>query len=160
MISPIDSLNRVGGAIESKDYYYEGSFEFVGKTNCTSGATMAFWTFYYADNGNVNNEIDFELFGDDNIIYSAWTSETDSTNLHRKTDFTIHDNEYHTYRFDWYAGEKVEFYIDNKLVATITENVPTEPMKVWIGAWCPTWSGEPTAGNFTMTVKSFKYTAF
>ena len=26
---------------------------------------MAFWTFYYADNGNVNNEIDFELFGDD-----------------------------------------------------------------------------------------------
>ena len=121
---------------------------------------MAFWTFYYADNGNVNNEIDFELFGDNDIIYSAWTSETDSTNLRRKTDFTIHDNDYHTYRFDWYAGDRVEFYIDGELVATITENVPTEPMKVWIGAWCPTWSGEPTAGDFTMTVKSFKYTAF
>ena len=58
------------------------------------------------------------------------------------------------------AGDRVEFYIDGELVATITENVPTEPMKVWIGAWCPTWSGEPTAGDFTMTVKSFRYTAF
>lgn len=121
---------------------------------------MAFWTFYYADNGNVNNEIDFELFGDNNIMYSAWTSEKNFTTINAKLDFTIHDNEYHTYRFDWYNGEKIEFYIDNTLVATITENVPTKPMKVWIGAWCPSWAGAPVQGDFTMTVKSFKYIAF
>ncbi len=121
---------------------------------------MAFWTFYYADNGNVNNEIDFELYGDNNIIYSSYVSETSSKHINTTVDYTIHDNEYHTYRFDWHSGEKVEYYIDNKLVATITECIPTNPMKVWIGAWCPSWSGEPVEGDFTMTVKSFKYVAF
>ena len=46
LVIKIDSYNRVGGAIESNDYYESGSFEFVGKMDCPSGATMAFWTFY------------------------------------------------------------------------------------------------------------------
>ena len=129
---------------------------------------MAFWTYYndnnYYDNdeqnGNINHEIDIELFGDNNAWYTSWIAENVSTHLETKLDYTLHDNEYHTYRFDWYNGEKVEYYIDNKLVATITTNVPTKAMKVWIGAWCPSWAGEPTEGDFTMTVKSFKYTAF
>ena len=160
MIIFVDSINRVGGAVESNDFYNEGSFEFIASTNAISGVAMAFWTFYYEDNGNVNHEIDFELYGDNNIIYSSYISETSSTHIYDTLDYIIHNNEFHTYRFDWYNGEKVEYYIDNILVATITENIPTKPMKVWIGAWCPSWAGEPMEGDFTMTVKSFKYTSF
>ena len=160
LVIKIDSYNRVGGAIESNDYYESGSFEFVGKMDCPSGATMAFWTFYNEDDGNVNHEIDFELYGKNTIMYSCYTSEKDVTTIKDTLDYTIYDNEYHTYRFNWYSGDRVEFYIDDVLVATITENIPTRPMKVWIGAWCPTWSGEPVQGEYTMTVQSFRYTAF
>ena len=164
----IDSLNRIGGAIESKDLYNQGSFEFEAKTNATNGVATAFWTYYYEDeyyegileNGHINHEIDIELFGDNNAWFSSYIAEKVCTTNKTYLDYTLHDNRYHTYRFDWYNGEKIEYYIDNQLVTTITTNVPTKPMYVWIGAWCPSWAGEPTEGNFKMIVKSFKYTAF
>ena len=169
--------DRVGAALKSKDYYSEGSFEIVAKTNVTNGACIAFWTYYYYDDedpdiSNTNHEIDFELYGTNNIIYSTYLREhTDQTHINSKVDYNIADNEYHTYRFDWYKGEKVEFYIDGVLVAVITDNIPTHEMRVWIGVWCPAWSIEKDAdGNpspqiipgatYTMTVKSFTYTPF
>ena len=168
LVISVDSLNRVGGAIESKDFYNEGSFEFVAKTNATSGVATAFWTYYYEDayyegvleNGHINHEIDIELFGNNNAWFSSYIAENIPTTIKSNLKYTLHNNDYHKYRFDWYNGEKVEYYIDNELVATIDTNVPTKPMRVWIGAWCPSWSGEPTEGDFKMVVRSFKYTAF
>ena len=129
---------------------------------------MAFWTYHFEkeyyqgeyDNGYVNHEIDIELFGKNNAWYTSYIAERVSTHVEDTLNYNLYDNEYHKYRFDWINGEKIDFYIDGIKVATITENVPTKQMKVWIGAWCPSWAGEPTAGDFTMTVKSFKYTAF
>ena len=112
------------------------------------------------------------MYGTNNIIYSSYLKDTtEQTHINEKLNYNIADNQYHTYRFDWHAGEKVEFYIDGVLVARITTNVPTHEMKVWIGVWCPEWSIEKDAsGNpspaiiegmeYTMTVKSFKYTPF
>ena len=111
------------------------------------------------------------MYGTNNIIYSSYLKEyTEQTHINSKLDYNIADNEYHTYRFDWYAGEKVEFYIDGILMATITENVPTHEMRVWIGVWCPTWSiqtdedGNPNPmiipKTYEMTIKSFTYTPF
>ena len=153
---------RTGAALESKDYYDQGRFEFVASTNAKSGVCMAFWTFFYANNGEVNNEIDFELFEQNSIIYSSYTSEDidKQTHVYDNVDFDISADKIHTYRFDWYKGEKVEFYIDEILVCTINENVPTTPMKVWIGAWCPSWAGNPTDEVSTMTVYSFIYKSF
>lgn len=156
----VDGENRRGGALESKDFYDEGSFEFIASTNSKSGACMAFWTFYYADGGNVNNEIDFELFGQNSIIYSSYVSEKLSTHKNETVDFNIPENKVHTYRFDWYKGEKVEYFIDEEKVCEINTNIPTEKMKVWIGAWCPSWAGEAINETSTMTVYSFTYKKF
>lgn len=158
----VDGSTRTGAAIQSIDYYNQGSFEFVASTNARSGVCMAFWTFYYANGGAVNSEIDFELFGKNSIIYSSYTSEDIDKQTHvvDELDFDIPDNKMHTYRFDWYAGERVEYYIDEVLVCVITENVPVTPMKVWIGAWCPSWAGEETDDISTMTVYSFVYKSF
>lgn len=120
----------------------------------------AFWTFYYADNGNVNHEIDIEAFNSNDVIYSSYTSESDSTHINSKLNYNLQDNEKHTYRFDWYCGKKVEFYIDNVLQTVIETNVPTHAMEVWIGAWCPSWAGEQRQENSKMTIYSFKYTKF
>ena len=158
----VDGKTRTGGAIVSNDLYSQGSFEFVASTNAKSGVCMAFWTFFYANMGEVNSEIDFELFGQNSIIYSSYTSEDPEkqTHVYDNVDFNIPDNKIHTYRFDWYAGKRVEFYIDEILVCTITENVPVTPMQVWIGAWCPIWAGEPTNEVSTMTLYSFSYKSF
>lgn len=158
----VDGASRTGGAISSKSYYEQGSFEFIASTNATSGVCMAFWTFYYANSGQINHEIDFELYGQNSIIYSSYIGEGKDyhTSVRDTVDFNIPDNKMHTYRFDWYKGEKVEYYIDGKLVCVIEENVPTLPMKVWIGAWCPSWAGVSTDTKSTMTVYSFKYKSF
>lgn len=178
VILSVNPYDKVGAALKSKDYYSEGSFEFIAKTNVPNGACVAFWTFYYSDNDevestpNINNEIDIELFGTNNIIYSTYLKDkTEQTHINSKVDYEINDNKYHTYRFDWHNGEKVEFYIDDNLVCTITQNIPTHEMRVWIGVWCPLWSiqldeeGNPNpeireGETYTLTVKSFTYTAF
>lgn len=121
---------------------------------------MAFWTFLYGDGGNINHEIDIELFGKDNVIYSSYTSENDATHVNDNVDYQIYDNVQHVYRFDWYRGEKVEYYIDDVLQTVITTNVPDRPMKVWIGAWCPSWAGEKTNDFSEMIVYSFEYRSF
>ena len=56
----------------------------------------AFWTFYYADNGNVNHEIDIEAFNSNDVIYSSYTSESDSTHINSKLNYNLQDNEKHT----------------------------------------------------------------
>ena len=170
--------NRVGAALESKEYYSQGSFEFVAKTNVPNGACMAFWTYYFKNDDNdpttpnINHEIDFELYGTNNIIYSSYLKDTtEQTHINSTVNYNINDNEYHTYRFDWYSGERVDFYIDGVLVCTIKDNIPTHQMKVWIGIWCPEWSiqkdeyGNPWPSiipdkTYTMTVKSFTYIPF
>lgn len=82
------------------------------------------------------------------------------------------DNQYHTYRYDWYH-DRVEFYVDNTLIVTnvnnqfgyVSNNIPDVAAKVTIGPWFPSaavkWAG-PTAAFSTqkMYVKSFKYTPF
>ena len=169
---------KVGAAVSSKVLYGQGSYEFVAKTNVPNGACVAFWTYFYNDDDsnestpNINHEIDFELYGTNNIIYSSYLKDVgEQTHINSKVDYQINDNEYHTYRFDWYSGKKIEFYIDNILVATIEKYVPTEKMKVWIGLWCPEWSiQKDELGNaspalvegatYTMTVKSFTYDEF
>ena len=112
------------------------------------------------------------MYGTNNVIYSSYLKDTiEQTHINEKLNYNINDNEYHTYRFDWYNGEKVEFYIDGELVCTISKNIPTHEMKVWIGVWCPEWSiqtdeyGNPNPEiieglEYTMTIKSFTYNSF
>jgi beta-glucanase (GH16 family) len=170
--------NRTGAAVESKMFFNQGSFEFVAKTNATNGVCIAFWTFYYnnvdgdENTPNINHEIDIELYGKNNVIYSTYLKDIgEQSHVNSKVNYNINDSEYHTYRFDWYNGERVDFYIDGNLVCTIAENIPTHEMKVWIGLWCPAWSidydenGNPTpeiveGEVFIMTVKSFRYVPF
>ena len=112
------------------------------------------------------------MYGTNNVIYSSYLKDTtEQIHINSTLNHNIDDNNYHTYRIDWYNGEKVEFYIDNVLVCTIDEYVPTHQMKVWIGVWCPEWSiqtdefGNPNPeitpnSEYYMIVKSFEYTSF
>lgn len=159
----IDETNKIGGALESKSYYSYGSFEMVAKADGISGICYSLWTFFYEDNGNVNHEIDIEFFGknneNNNVIYSSYIAEDESTHIEDKLDYDINDNNYHSYRFDWFE-DKIDYYIDGIKKATIVTNVPYKKMKVWLGAWCPSWAGENLEGIYHLYIKSFTYKAF
>lgn len=152
--------NRTGGAICSKNYFDEGSYTFEAKCDLKSGTTMAFWLFYYQDNGNINHEIDIEAIYDNTFLFSSYTSESDVTTIRKVVENKLNDNNYHKYRFDFYNGEKVEYYIDGIKICTIDSNVPTLKMKLWMGLWCPSWSGDIVDENSTLYIKSFNYEAF
>lgn len=170
--------NKIGAALSSKEYFGSGCFETTFKTNIPNGACIAFWTFYYEDDDdnevtpNINHEIDMEFYGQNNAIYSTYLKDVgEQTHINKNLSFNINDNLYHNYKFDFISGNKVTFYIDNKMVAEIIDYVPYMNMKIWIGVWCPTWATcIDSNGNITpeikedmtyqMTIKEFKYTMY
>ena len=144
-----------------------------------------------------NNEIDIELpshllggnIEDPSLAngkFNTWRGELQNWDVnpgdpgyweeyrdnYRALGFNAADNQYHTYRYDWYH-DRVEFYVDNVLIVTnvnnqfgyVSNNIPDVASKVTIGPWFPSaakkWAG-PFA-NFAvekMYVKSFSYTPF
>ena len=151
----MNGADRIGGVVKSAERFDEGSFEIVASTTATSGVATAFWLYY---NDGVNNyEIDIEMWGDNNIWLSSWITESDYQTKKLTLDYALSSNVLHTYRIDWYSGTKVEFYVDDTLLTTITEYVPTEPMYIYMGGWCPDWAGDPTDSESTITIESFSY---
>eukprot|EP00164_Ancoracysta_twista_P000321 GFYU01000445.1.p2 GENE.GFYU01000445.1~~GFYU01000445.1.p2 ORF type:complete len:648 (-),score=276.65 GFYU01000445.1:332-2275(-) len=79
------------------------------------------------------------------------------------------DGQFHIYRFDWHTGDyttkqekKVEFYVDDKLVRTISgEFTPTVSGQLWLGAWFPyLWAGNPDFDTSVMEIDYVKITPF
>jgi len=69
---------------------------------------------------------------------------------------------FHTYRFDWYTN-KVEFYVDSKLMLTVPNAVvptPDMPGKLYFNAWTgkTDWSGNPPNKNTDFLIQWVNYT--
>ncbi len=107
------------------------------------GAVVGWFTYL----GNPLNEIDLEFL----------------TRDPRKAHFTLHhirtgvdhatpgmpfdpSAAFHEYRFDWYV-DRVEYYVDGKQYATLTNKVPDRPSRILLNHW----SSKPAApdGSFT-----------
>ena len=129
----------------------------------------------------VNHEIDIELPGRPrgNAIYdvsyeyclaNTWRGQKRS----QRSDSYVHlgqpqnDGQYHTYRFDWHTGgddatnpPKVEFYVDDQLIQTITTNIPTRGSRFWASVWFPyRWAGVPSFIKSRMVVDWIRITPF
>lgn len=149
--------------------------------------------FYIVRNNEIDIELPSHLLGGNiedpslsNGKFNTWRGELQNYDVapgapgyweeyrdnYRALGFNAADNQYHTYRYDWYH-DRVEFYIDNVLIVTNinnqfgydSNNLPDVAGKVTIGPWFPSaakkWAG--LTANFTiekMYVKSFKYTPF
>ncbi|MGI2293551.1 glycoside hydrolase family 16 protein [Paenibacillus sp. GXUN7292] len=129
---------------------------------------------YYA----VNHEIDMEFpgrpgpahtnFSFDRGLFNTWIGENDDeyTTEYASLGQAVDDGQFHTYRFDWHTGDdneqkRVEFYIDDVLIHTTTDHVPTHASRLWIGAWFPnSWAGTPDFDIETLEVDWVKITPF
>lgn len=147
-----------------------GRYEVRMKVAPRVGICNAFWT-YTEDENNNNHEIDIELPGQvngknsfKNVLFTNYIGE--STSNISVLDYYLSDNEYHTYCFDWYYSNNnklINYYIDGKLLATSTNNIPFLNTKLWLGVWIPNnpdFVGEPLFDTAYMDVDYVRYIPF
>ncbi|WP_428387010.1 family 16 glycosylhydrolase [Mucisphaera sp.] len=173
-----DHGRRSGGAIRTREPQGPGRFEVRMKPVYEDGVVTAMWTFFYDFNGGdvINHEIDIELinrqtpsptgFRSDYGLMNTWLGEIPSrANIQRLSIVDINDDPapqdtgtFHTYRFDWFAGEgvahpRVEFYVDGVHHYTSREFVPTIPGRFTVGLWFPfNWAGQPDFVTRTLEI--------
>lgn len=90
-----------------------------------------------------------------------WTEYIDEWLQH---GIQVNDGQFHEFRFDWHTlgTPRVEFYIDNTHITTVTDQIPDIPGRFWVGLWFPSATGNRWAGanaNFSeqfMDVRSIR----
>lgn len=174
---PTDSGKRTGGALITKDHYASGSYEMRAKLIDELGVVNAMWTYF--NNEVSNHEIDFpETPGvgadgrpnPNQVMANNWITETQHDSYVVDTPAVLGneqgvlDGEWHTFRFDWHtdtSDPRVEYYLDDILVHTSRDFVPTAAGNLWIGAWFPAnWAGVADFAEATMEIDWVKITPF
>lgn len=184
--SPRPNGKRTGAALYSREAFASGRYEVRMKVAPELGVCSALWTYHYEDRQPgpgeephaLNHEIDIELPGRpgpgiDDISFSralmvTWIglAEDEHTTVYAYLGAPQNDGQFHTYRFDWHTGgrniePRVEFYVDDGLIATTRTHVPTHAGHFWIGAWFPReWAGTPDFTSTEMVVDWVRITPF
>ncbi len=181
---------RCGACIVTRNYYASGEYEIRAKIVPKLGACSAIWTFeneeYYpgepgykgrGDYYAVNHEIDIEMPGKSpdtgEISYNyalcnSWIGEREDEYISNRTTLPgpQNDGRWHTYKFVWHTGcegeqARVEYYVDDILVCTNRNYIPTKAGRFWVGVWFPkNWAGEPEFDEEEMLVDYVKITPY
>lgn len=139
----VGEVQSFGGAIQSKEKFGFGTYEFVirqtsdsptfdGKGSVKTGGVSS--GFIY--NKNSESEIDVEFLGDRNSVWMTnWhnkTPQTPPTSDCKHTEEVRRGDLYkgfHDYKVIW-TSKRVDWYIDGKLVASHKDHVPQEPAHI------------------------------
>lgn len=144
-----------------------GSFRIGMKTTAVNGTCGAF--FFYRDD---TSEIDMEFLSKQQLPNNASVNLVIQSPENGGLGYTAPgspnfahvslprdpSSAYIEYRFDWLPG-RVDFFADNKLVKSMTENIPTAPGRLHISHWSngnPGWSAGPPSSDAVLTVSYVK----
>jgi beta-glucanase (GH16 family) len=175
---PRQNGQRSGAALMSRYRYLGGRFDARVKIINHPGVVSAMWTFFYDQlpGGTVrNHEIDIEFPGNanadappslDHVTLTSWTglNPGESTPAYRALPGSMADGKFHRLTFEWTppaGGDpgSVVFYIDDRQLAVIRTNVPSEPSNLWLGTWFPQdWAGKPDFDQAEMLVEWVRIT--
>jgi len=134
--------NQYSSCLLSQFYYGKGQFNIWANVNIYDYGTFAFWlTGVEDDVDNPFQEATFELFKQNQINCASGSNSQNYTSHNLTADFDF--NEWHKYSIN-IDDEKIEFKVDDVVIYTITENIPTcEYFKVNVGLLYPKtgWTG-------------------
>jgi len=157
-----------GGEIRSKQLFDYGSYVWVARAASTSdtpngvgssvsGTVTDFFNFI----NNSETEIDFEYQGQSASTLEMTNFSTVSNSQSTATPVSGAESSFHEYRYVWRA-DRIEFYVDGKLVSTHTEHIPSSPAAVLINLWGTNSSSFGGLATDAVTrylyVSSFSYT--
>lgn len=159
----INVENSNSACLLSKYYYSAGKFDIYAKLKIIDFGCFAFWlTGIENEQNNPNHELTMEVFKQNKVAYSSSsTAENFKTNtITSDIDFS----QWHKYSIDFTDKTKANFLIDDVVVYSITENLPTtEYYRVNIGLLYPKtgWTGkieDTQVGSCSMQIANFSGT--
>jgi beta-glucanase (GH16 family) len=132
------------------DFLY-GTYRASIRTTSVPGAVAGWFTYL----GNPLNEIDVELLSRDPRT-ARFTLHHIKTGVdHGRKELAFDPGvAFHEYRFDWYA-DRVVYFVDSELVATLTKDVPDRPSRLLLNHWSgniPTFGGAAPTEDAIMQV--------
>jgi len=122
------------GMLYSKKKYKYGSFECEMFIPSGYGLWTALWLQGQDDKGFTEIDI-VEYYGDEHKFTYNTHYGTDYSHNQSKGSDGIRlnlENQWHTFRLDWYEGEDLEIYLDDKLVGKRDGEPFNKPMNVII----------------------------
>jgi beta-glucanase (GH16 family) len=137
-------------ASRRNDFFY-GTYRASIKMSSVPGAVVGWFTYL----GKPLNEIDVEFLTRD-PRKAHFTLHHIKTGVDHATPIMPFDPSaaFHEYRFDWYTN-RVDYYVDGKQYATLTNKVPDRPSRILLNHWSsniPTWGGPAPTEDAVMLV--------
>ena len=167
-----ETIISIGSEIQLNKLCGYGSYEWEVRASSTaitpsslgqvcSGSVTGLFNYM----NNSETELDLEIEGcRPNILHgTTWKTISNNQTTPMKNNENL-DIKFHKYRYDW-KPEQVDYFFDDILFATHTNNVPSTPAYPMINHWGtnnPNWGGEATTNGVLryMWVKRFSYTPF
>jgi len=142
-----EGYDYTSGEIYSVDEFLYGKFVVNMKPADGAGLVSAFFTYTSA---KPLNEIDIEMLGKDNsfILCNYWLSNKIKHPETLQLDFNA-SSEFAEYIIEW-TPEYIKWYVNNKLIRTVTEDIPYLPQKIYMNLWLSDntdWVGEIDHNN-------------
>lgn len=137
--------------VSRKNDFFYGTYRASIKVTGKPGAVVGWFTYL----GDPLNEIDVELLTRQprTAFFTLHHVQTSVDNATRELPFDP-SSAFHEYRFDWYK-ERVDYYVDGQLLATLTKNVPDRPSRLLLNHWSGNlekWGGQAPADDVVMQV--------
>lgn len=147
----------------TNDFYGYGLYEVSMKPANVSGVISSFFTYTGPSyNGAPWDEIDIEFLGNDTtkIQFNYYTNGIGGNEIIYDLGFDA-ANSFNTYAFDWQA-DYISWYVNGELVATATDNIPSNPSKIMMNMWntygINEWAGVYRGEDANVSYEWVRYT--
>lgn len=144
-------------------FYGYGLYEVSMKPSNVSGVISSFFTYTGPSyNGAPWDEIDIEFLGNDTtkVQFNYYTNGVGGNEILHDLGFDA-ANSFNTYAFDWQENY-ISWYVNGQLVATATENIPSNPSKIMMNIWntygIDEWAGAYGGQNANASYEWMRYT--
>ena len=137
---PAGSLD--GGSVYSTSLHRYGVYEARMRAAASPGAVSAF--FLYGSDGAGNfNEIDIEVVRDrGQVWFTVWTEVPEAGPYHstysQAAELDFDPLAFHVYRIS-FEEARLRFYVDDRLYAEFSGDLPRGDMRILANAWFPWW---------------------
>ncbi len=120
----------------TSNFYGYGLYEVSMKPANVSGVISSFFTYTGPSyNGAPWDEIDIEFLGNDTskVQFNYYTNGVGGNEILHDLGFDASAS-FNTYAFDW-QEDYIRWYVNGELVATATDNLPSNPSKIMMNMW-------------------------
>ncbi len=151
------------GEYSTSNFYGYGLYEVSMKPANVSGVISSFFTYTGPSfNGAPWDEIDIEFLGNDTtkIQFNYYTNGVGGNEIVHDLGFDA-SHSFNTYAFDW-QEDYISWYVNGELVATATNNIPSNPSKIMMNMWntygIDEWAGRYGGENANTSYEWVRYT--